>query len=954
MAHITFRDYLQSIEDALTAEQVDKALSRCQYVQAQFPDALEVQRLLGETYLKQGMMQEAQQAFDWVLTNDPENVVVYCDRALISERMADYETALDCYQQAYELSRGNRSIRQQFNILSANTGQQGFMLSRAGLARLYMRGDLLSQAEQEWQMVLSVTPERLDARTGLLETYWREGFDERVEQLAYQILHDIPECLKALLLLAHVTAPRDMQQARELIQHAEALDPDLLMARELFGDAIAAQPGHPFWKLVNKAPVVLKPALPEEQEEQRGQEEPVLASVMREQVLIPDSLSSLSSRESSPDSPNNWNGLTDWQELQGWQGADALTDTPEQSSPSSSSHDINDIYASLMGREEKTFETFASESIEDRPTMEVPLHQSKSEQSEDMLSLDAMHAEWMKAEYEQDAASSTYPEQGDIWASSMPLQNKSQDAISSPPSWLSMLTQDEQHMQWEQPLDSSASPTLLSSPETQISHIDQLNALQGADERESSRAREMNRNESADAWRSELQSSLNQASMSDEEDESFFGPAWLKSLGAASIDEEPQPTHEEHSQFEERAVPEITHVAPPEALAPSQPIEPILQSTLPSAFEPQMPSSDTYEWMNALALSTTESVQEEQNLLTTLEGLEQDLREQGFVPLEPNTLSTIAQSQQEREETASAHQPAFDANEVQEMVSTLHWSEPSSQDTLWAAHLPSVPSPTPVVFSTAKDDESSSKTEQSAVESNADEVEQERPVALPAQLSYPMPVEQTSWKEMPDESVAVPVPDESMKGTPQTPIVSEPAFSPEPLPVPVPWNERLRPAASLNDVFSDDLEVTMKRPAVRLQPVGQTRKPQSASVPPVSPVSVASSAHTGQRERVERREPQSVNRIDGSVSNQERLRRGYQHQLVGDYDEAMQEYRVIIRNAPELLGEVVSNVRALLQIAPKYSAGYRVLGDAYMRQGEYLQAMDAYNQALAITKKARV
>jgi len=83
------------------------------------------------------------------------------------------------------------------------------------------------------------------------------------------------------------------------------------------------------------------------------------------------------------------------------------------------------------------------------------------------------------------------------------------------------------------------------------------------------------------------------------------------------------------------------------------------------------------------------------------------------------------------------------------------------------------------------------------------------------------------------------------------------------------------------------------------------------------------------------------------------LLKGYQHQLVGDYDEAMQEYRIIIRNTPELLGEVVSNVRALLKLAPKYSAGYRVLGDAYMRQGEYLQAMEAYNKALTMAKKAK-
>ncbi len=68
----------------------------------------------------------------------------------------------------------------------------------------------------------------------------------------------------------------------------------------------------------------------------------------------------------------------------------------------------------------------------------------------------------------------------------------------------------------------------------------------------------------------------------------------------------------------------------------------------------------------------------------------------------------------------------------------------------------------------------------------------------------------------------------------------------------------------------------------------------------------------------------------------------------------MAEYRIIIRNAPELLSEVISNLRALLKLSPRYSAGFRVLGDAYMRQGEYLQAMESYNKALSIAKKQEV
>ncbi|MBO0794503.1 MAG: tetratricopeptide repeat protein, partial [Ktedonobacteraceae bacterium] len=150
MAQITLRDYLRETEDAISAGRTDDALQRCHRVLDRFPESLEAQRLLGEVYLAQDRLDEAQHAFDWVLTNDPENVIAYCDRALVCERRSDYDIALDCYQQAYELSRGNSQIRNEFNKLSVKAKLPGFMFSRAGLARLYMRGDLLTQSILEW------------------------------------------------------------------------------------------------------------------------------------------------------------------------------------------------------------------------------------------------------------------------------------------------------------------------------------------------------------------------------------------------------------------------------------------------------------------------------------------------------------------------------------------------------------------------------------------------------------------------------------------------------------------------------------------------------------------------------------------------------------------------------------------------------------------------------------
>jgi len=172
--------------------------------------------------------------------------------------------------------------------------------------------------------------------------------------------------------------------------------------------------------------------------------------------------------------------------------------------------------------------------------------------------------------------------------------------------------------------------------------------------------------------------------------------------------------------------------------------------------------------------------------------------------------------------------------------------------------------------------------------------------------------------------------------------------SPIPMPPfePAPMRQRQMPQVQkeevpANPLLDGGLETTMKRPAVRLQPMKQRMMAQELHLAP---------AQQQKNRGMERANQQAT---EGSDDYRDRLVHGYQAQLIGDYDSAMQEYRVIIRNTPELLSEVVSNVRALLKLAPKYSAGYRVLGDAYMRQGEYLQAMEAYNKALTMAKKAK-
>ncbi len=241
MAETTLREALRLAEDDIGAGRHADALIRCRHILAHYPDMLEARRVLGEAYLAEQKTREAYQAFDRILVSDPENTLAYCNRALIHEQQNDLDAALDCYYQACELSLGNRQLRQEFRRLAAQANQPGFVLSRVGLARLYMRGDLLAHAIREWEQILQNDGERIDARLGLAEALWRDGQLAQASEQCLLILDITPSCLKAHLLLCEMAYRGSrLDEANHYLEQARRLDPDGRMAREVFADALVA------------------------------------------------------------------------------------------------------------------------------------------------------------------------------------------------------------------------------------------------------------------------------------------------------------------------------------------------------------------------------------------------------------------------------------------------------------------------------------------------------------------------------------------------------------------------------------------------------------------------------------------------------------------------------------------------------------------------------------------
>ncbi|GHO45610.1 tetratricopeptide repeat protein [Ktedonospora formicarum] len=865
----TLREYLQQTEDAISKGNLDDALARCQNVLAQYVESLEAQRLLGEVYLAQGKLDEAQQSFDWVLTNDPENVLVYCDRALVSENLSDFDTALDCYQQAYELSRGNSQIREEFNKLSSRAGQQGFMFSRAGLARLYMRGDLFTQSIQEWEAVLAITPDRLDARIGLLETLWRDGLYERAEQLARQVLLDVPSCLKALLLLAYITSSRDLRQSQDLLKRAEAMDPDLQLAQELFADLLSSQSNanEPFLSLLKRAPVTL--TLP-------GQEESALGQMAR-QSSSPShpSWPGLDVPQQSSSSPSHpsWPGIQTSQEPQGnsspsWPGLDAPQqsssspshpswpglDVPQQ--PTSSSRpswpglqfDAEAPHQStqesapsqpgstpsqeLKAGASSTWEwpgsdlpASAESSKPGQPDLNAMLTEARKHLSPDVKAgeHDPNVTPWIHSELSQEdrqklsalneqpgtsspaisenpfafmppPSSPGNPTSG-LW--SAPPADGS--GPSAPPPWLGMLSQDDRQQMSGMgvaPQDVSDAPAL-ADPQVsaEMEKLEQPSAEPVVPEEQT---------KPTDA---PVPPPSTLAPDNDEDDDSF-GPAWLKSIGAASMElsrempaipARPQPTPVEPPKPKE---PEIEAPvsqepviqpgpapsdlftqptpAPSDLFAqpePSQPDVPFSDPSDPWAFPGNLSSqpgdsNGMPEWANQLLtpsggaqdqaapswldqLSHNASAQpmpeppapeptlpdqeqpSEHSVVASLEDLEKSLYSQGFVPLEPNSLSSLVQGQGGGEEPGqefpvSQQEPHF----PQESVPPSPFSEPDFLQELqdWRSQKES--------------QESSLSSALAALTGMNSQPQSEEPVVPPQVPVSPVQPEQPEWASM--------------------------------------------------------------------------------------------------------------------------------------------------------------------------------------------------------------
>lgn len=216
-----------------------QALARCQRILRAYPKHARTYGVLGYVYLHLGLHDAAMDLFQRLLSADPESALAYAGLGAIYHERRLLDEAIWQLERAWELAPADLEIRAELQALYRERGcVKGLRLkpTRASLARTYMRGYLYNRAVGELKSLLREQPFRQDLKVMLAEALWQESRMSEAASVCRSILAELPNCLKANLILGRIwlDGERD-EEARALLQRAQALDPENIVAQELFG-----------------------------------------------------------------------------------------------------------------------------------------------------------------------------------------------------------------------------------------------------------------------------------------------------------------------------------------------------------------------------------------------------------------------------------------------------------------------------------------------------------------------------------------------------------------------------------------------------------------------------------------------------------------------------------------------------------------------------------------------
>ncbi len=245
MPEIALRQYENEIDHLIEEARYLEALAHTRHILRQHPRYIGAYYLLGKTMLEADQPELAIDMFQRALNADPEHLMARIGLTMAHQRVDNLNAAIWNLERAVELNPGDADLIDELRQLYGR--RDGFEpervpLNRAGLARLYMRGNRPGRAVEELRALLAENPQRLDLRLALAEAYWRDDQIVQAADTCQVLLDDARYCLKANLLLGALWVDSGQEEGQTYLNRAQEIDLENTLANEMFGAASPLKP----------------------------------------------------------------------------------------------------------------------------------------------------------------------------------------------------------------------------------------------------------------------------------------------------------------------------------------------------------------------------------------------------------------------------------------------------------------------------------------------------------------------------------------------------------------------------------------------------------------------------------------------------------------------------------------------------------------------------------------
>ncbi len=229
MSSISLRAYHRQIEEWIDQGLYDQAIVHCRHILNHFPKSLNTYRLLGKAFLESQKFGDANDIFQRVLSSIPDDFVSHVGMSIIREDESNLNEAIWHMERAFEIQPSNNAIQGELKRLYGRRDgiePPKVNLNRSALARMYLKGNLHSQAIAEIRMALAEDLQRPDLEVLLARAYYETQQYNEAREVAAGLLAKLPYCYDAIFILWQIALKEGKikDAERQLAKLAE-LDP---------------------------------------------------------------------------------------------------------------------------------------------------------------------------------------------------------------------------------------------------------------------------------------------------------------------------------------------------------------------------------------------------------------------------------------------------------------------------------------------------------------------------------------------------------------------------------------------------------------------------------------------------------------------------------------------------------------------------------------------------------